>query len=71
METLRESLPGTPLIIPAADHNVSLREVDDDCLKVVRRLLQAGHQAFLVGGGVRDLALGKKPRHHCISGTGF
>lgn len=67
VESLRESLPGTPHIIPASDHNVSLRDVDDDCLKVVRRLLQAGHQAFLVGGGVRDLALGKKPKDFDVS----
>lgn len=38
------------------------RDIDSDALKVVRRLIQAGHDAFLVGGCVRDLYLGIKPK---------
>ncbi|MCP3163778.1 polynucleotide adenylyltransferase PcnB [Myxococcus qinghaiensis] len=37
-------------------------ELDPDALKVVLRLHQHGHQAYLVGGCVRDLLLGKKPK---------
>ncbi|NOJ92603.1 polynucleotide adenylyltransferase PcnB [Corallococcus coralloides] len=37
-------------------------EMDPDALKVVLRLHQHGHQAYLVGGCVRDLLLGKKPK---------
>ncbi|MCA9706756.1 MAG: polynucleotide adenylyltransferase PcnB [Myxococcales bacterium] len=36
--------------------------IDPDALKVVRRLLQAGHEAYLVGGCVRDLYLGRSPK---------
>ena len=36
--------------------------VDPDALKVLRRLSQHGYQAYLVGGGVRDLLLGKSPK---------
>jgi poly(A) polymerase len=36
--------------------------IDPDAMKVVRRLLQAGHEAFLVGGCVRDLYLGRSPK---------
>lgn len=36
--------------------------IEDDALKVIRRLTQAGHVAYLVGGGVRDLLLGKRPK---------
>ncbi len=36
--------------------------IDPDAMKVVRRLLQAGHEAYLVGGCVRDLYLGRDPK---------
>jgi poly(A) polymerase len=41
---------------------LSLRNVDPDALKVVRKLLAAGHEAYLVGGCVRDLYLGLRPK---------
>ncbi len=45
-------------------HDVALEEerIDPDAAKVVRRLERAGHQAYLVGGCVRDLLLGGKPK---------
>jgi poly(A) polymerase len=43
-------------------HRLSLRDVDGDALKVVRKLLAAGHEAYLVGGCVRDLYLNRKPK---------
>src|SRR5690606_40219567 len=36
--------------------------MDGDALRVVRRLLSAGHEAYLVGGCVRDLYLGRPPK---------
>lgn len=36
--------------------------IDADALKVIRRLTQHGHVAYLVGGGVRDLLLGRDPK---------
>lgn len=36
--------------------------VDPDALKVVRRLVRHGFEAYLVGGGVRDLLLGRRPK---------
>ena len=39
-----------------------MRAIDPDALKVVRRLLNAGHEAYLVGGCVRDLYLGLRPK---------
>jgi poly(A) polymerase len=38
------------------------RELDPDAIKVVLRLHQHGHQAYLVGGCVRDLLLKRKPK---------
>src|SRR5215469_14481366 len=37
-------------------------KLDPDALKVVNRLLQYGHQAYLVGGSVRDLLAGRTPK---------
>ncbi|MBS2017863.1 MAG: polynucleotide adenylyltransferase PcnB [Deltaproteobacteria bacterium] len=45
-------------------HDAPLDEdaIDADAAKVVRRLERAGHQAYLVGGCVRDLLLGGRPK---------
>ncbi len=50
-------------------HDVELTEalIDADAAKVVRRLERAGHQAYLVGGCVRDLLLGQKPKDFDIA----
>ena len=36
--------------------------IPDDVVAVCRRLQEAGHEAHLVGGGVRDLVLGREPK---------
>lgn len=51
-----------PRILPRAEHSVSRRNIDDDALKVLYRLKSHGFHAYLVGGGVRDLLLGRKPK---------
>ncbi len=51
-----------PRIIPRPDHQVSRKDVDVEALKVLYRLHYAGYTAYLVGGSVRDLLLGKKPK---------
>ena len=51
-----------PRVIPRADHTLSRADVDPDALKVLYRLQHAGHIAYLVGGGVRDLLLGRRPK---------
>jgi poly(A) polymerase len=50
-------------------HDVTLDEskIDSDAAKVVRRLERAGFQAYLVGGCVRDLLLGSKPKDFDIA----
>lgn len=49
-------------ITPASAHHVSSRDVSGAALKVLHRLNDAGYSAYLVGGGVRDLLLGKHPK---------
>ncbi|TPV94407.1 MAG: polynucleotide adenylyltransferase PcnB [Myxococcales bacterium FL481] len=41
---------------------VRTRDIDPDSVKVVRKLLAADHEAYLVGGCVRDLYLRRKPK---------
>jgi poly(A) polymerase len=61
------ALPSSPRIIPRAEHTVSRRDIDPDALKVLYRLKNHGFIAYLVGGGVRDLLLGRKPKDFDVS----
>jgi len=56
-----------PLIVGPEEHGIKLADFDQDALQVMRRLREAGHTAYLVGGGVRDLFLGKSPKDYDIS----
>ncbi|MCB1804154.1 MAG: polynucleotide adenylyltransferase PcnB, partial [Candidatus Competibacteraceae bacterium] len=51
-----------PLAIPRADHTVSRSNISPGALKVLYRLHNAGYRACLVGGGVRDILLGREPK---------
>jgi poly(A) polymerase len=52
----------TPVIVARADHPVSRSRISGNALKVLYRLKDAGYQAFLVGGCVRDLLIGIEPK---------
>lgn len=41
---------------------ISISDIDKNALSVIRKLNSAGFTAYLVGGGVRDLLLGRKPK---------
>ncbi len=49
-------------IIPRRQHQVSRANISKPALKVLYRLRDAGFQAYLVGGGVRDVLLGLHPK---------
>jgi poly(A) polymerase len=49
-------------IIPRNQHKLSKTDISSNALKVLNRLNSAGFQAYLVGGSVRDLLLGKVPK---------
>src|SRR5512135_664782 len=51
-----------PLVIPRSEHPISRRNIDPDALRVLYRLKEAGFTAYLVGGSVRDLLLGRRPK---------
>jgi poly(A) polymerase len=56
-----------PRIYTAAQHNMRADAIDEAALSVVRRLQGAGFQAFIVGGAVRDLMLGRRPKDFDIA----
>jgi len=50
------------LAIPRSEHSISRAAISPNALKVLYRLKEAGYEAFLVGGAVRDLLLGITPK---------
>ena len=51
-----------PVIYKRAEHCISRKNIDPDALKVLYRLSSLGFTAYLVGGGVRDLLMGRTPK---------
>ncbi len=54
--------PIHPTIIPRSEHSISRKWISPNALRVLYRLKETGHYAYLVGGGVRDLLLGREPK---------
>ncbi len=53
--------------IPRDQHNVSRSVISEPAKKVLHRLNKSGYEAYLVGGGVRDILLGGKPKDFDIA----
>jgi poly(A) polymerase len=53
---------GKRVEIPASVHGIDPTLVDDRALSVVQTLQDAGYEAYVVGGAVRDLLLGLRPK---------
>ncbi|MEX0430910.1 polynucleotide adenylyltransferase PcnB [Spiribacter insolitus] len=51
-----------PTIVPRDQHVISRAQISERALTVLYRLKNAGYGAYLVGGGVRDLSLGREPK---------
>ena len=58
---------GSPRVIPRSEHNISRANISRSALKVLYRLKDGGYQAFIVGGGVRDLLLNRQPKDFDIA----
>lgn len=56
-----------PIIYEPSQHSIKKNDIDEDARKVVYRLQKAGFKAYIVGGGVRDILLGKRPKDFDIS----
>ncbi len=53
---------GQRVEVPVSEHGIDPAQVDRRAIDVVRTLQQAGFEAYVVGGAVRDLLLGLKPK---------
>jgi poly(A) polymerase len=64
-----EGSPGdvAPRILSRPEHIISRKNIDPDALKVLYRLKKHGFISYLVGGGVRDLLLDRRPKDFDVS----
>ena len=56
-----------PVVIDAKQHRIDPKLVSNNALRVTNALQEAGFKAFIVGGAVRDLLLGAKPKDFDIA----
>lgn len=56
-----------PVVLKRDGHPISRRNIDSDALKILYRLHRLGFTAYLCGGAVRDLMLGKTPKDFDIA----
>jgi len=57
------------IIYTRDEHGINFSDVDSEAVSITRRLKNAGFDAYIVGGAVRDLILGKKPKDFDIVST--
>ncbi|WP_097461959.1 polynucleotide adenylyltransferase PcnB [Mangrovitalea sediminis] len=77
VKKLLSFIPGKPAVtakkrytlkvIPRDQHCISRKDISEPAKKVLNRLNNAGYDAYLVGGGVRDLLLGQHPKDFDIA----
>ncbi|WP_395772405.1 polynucleotide adenylyltransferase PcnB [Arenimonas sp.] len=53
---------GDETVIARADHGVSRKDISPNALRVLYKLRDAGFEAYIVGGAVRDLLIGGHPK---------
>jgi poly(A) polymerase len=62
----RRSEDGKPVakavVYTQAEHGIDRSGIDPDALRILERLRENGHEAYIVGGAVRDLLLGRRPK---------
>lgn len=44
------------------EHQIPIEKIDSDAIRIIGRLKESGHCAYLVGGAVRDLLVGNAPK---------
>lgn len=57
----------SPQVLHASQFNMSERDLSSSALNVLDQLTDAGYESYLVGGGVRDVLLGKHPKDFDIA----
>jgi poly(A) polymerase len=61
------SILSTPAAVPEEEVRLAADRIDSRALEIVRTLSGAGYEAYIVGGGVRDLLLGERPKDFDIA----
>jgi poly(A) polymerase len=56
-----------PVVLGPAEHKIDLKLVSPNAVRVTQTLQEAGYKAFIVGGAVRDLLTGMKPKDFDIA----
>ncbi|MEH6359032.1 MAG: polynucleotide adenylyltransferase PcnB, partial [Pseudomonadales bacterium] len=64
---MSETTPPAAIHIPASVHKIDIDAISRNAATIINTLTKAGHQAYLVGGCIRDLLLGLKPKDFDIS----
>jgi len=64
---MSKNSPTKALTIPASEHQINIDAISRHAISAINTLIKAGHQAYLVGGCIRDLLLGMKPKDFDIS----
>ena len=59
--------PTQPDILGPDDHGIDIKLLSPNAIRVTQTLQEAGYKAFVVGGAVRDLLLGVKPKDFDIA----
>jgi poly(A) polymerase len=61
-KNIAPEITGEAVILKKPEHGISRRNIDPDALKIIFRLHSLGFIAYLTGGAVRDMMLGKTPK---------
>ncbi|MET0857161.1 MAG: polynucleotide adenylyltransferase PcnB, partial [Telluria sp.] len=56
-----------PIVLGPEEHGIDPKLVSSNAIRVTSSLQEAGFKAFVVGGAVRDLLLGVKPKDFDIA----
>lgn len=62
-----EAAASQSVVLTRDQHNVSRKLISHNAIKVLNRLHRANFEAYLVGGGVRDILLGLQPKDFDIA----
>jgi len=64
---IRPRRAADPAIIPLKKHGIAPEHINSCALTVCETLQRAGFKAFVVGGAVRDLLMGKEPKDYDVA----
>ena len=69
LRKIQQQLTADVTVIPREQHQVSRKLLSPNALKVLRRLEDHGYQAYLVGGCIRDILVGGRPKDFDVATT--